>query len=185
MNINWVLADTVSFGPEVDIDQLKSIGSFWGSWRTWRGCQTDNVVCNDLTKAVELLKRTFQKSCNFFIPNSAYQQLNRPEGVRLFEGKFVHDVDHQDEIVAMHLVAGTSDIVLLLGFDLTEKSVNPDKLQQLREQNYRGLIRQAIKDNDHIQWVLVDHFGEIGKDMSSLENLSTDTMATVLTFAGS
>ena len=185
MNINWVLADTVSFGPEVDIDQLKSIGSFWGSWRTWRGCQTDNVVCNDLTKAVELLKRTFQKSCNFFIPNSAYQQLNRPEGVRLFEGKFVHDVDHQDEIVAMHLVAGTSDIVLLLGFDLTEKSVNPDKLQQLREQNYRGLIQQAIKDNDHIQWVLVDHFGEIGKDMSSLENLSTDTMATVLTFAGS
>ena len=181
MNINWVLADTVTFGPEVDIERLKQLGSFWGGWRTWRGCQTDNVVCNDLTKAGELLKRNFQKSCNFYVPNTAYQQLNRPDGVRLFEGTFQHDVDRHDEIVAMHLVTGTSDIVLMLGFDLAEKPVNPDRLQQLRDQNYRGLIRQAIKDNEHIQWVIVDHPGDIGKDMSNLENLTVDTMDNVLT----
>ena len=185
MNINWVLADTVTFGPEVDIEPLKRLGSFWGGWRTWRGCQTDNVVCNDLTKASELLKRNFQKSCNFYLPNMAYQQLNRPEGVRLFEGSFTHEVDRHDEIVALHLAACSSDVILLLGFDLSEPTINSDKLLELRARNYRGLIRQVITDNDSIQWVLVDHPQPIMKELVNLENLSTDKMDTVLTFSGS
>jgi hypothetical protein len=146
---------------------------------TWRSCQTDNVICNDPVKANELVKRNFQNTCNFYIPNSVFQQLGRPEGVRLYEGAFSHDVEHQDEIVAVHLVTGASDIVLLLGFDLTAHAPNPDRLEEHRAQNYRGLIRQAIKDNEHIQWVLVDHPGEIGKDMI-LDNLTTDTMSNVL-----
>lgn len=180
MNISWVLADSVVLDPLQDITELKNIGAFWGSWQTWRACQTDNVICNDSRKASDLIQRNFQRTCNFYISNSVFQQLDRPEGVRLFEGTFTHDVDHHDEIVAMHLVTGTSDIVLLLGFDLTEKLVNPDRLEQHRAQNYRGLIRQAIAANDHIQWVLVDHPGEIGKDMSNLENLTADTMQNVL-----
>jgi len=183
MNINWVLSNTVTFGPEVEIEKLKNIGSFWGSWRTWRGCQTDNVICNDLTKATDLLKRNFQKNCNFYIPNSAFQILNRPEGVRLFEGTFTHKVDCQEEIIAMHLAAGTSDVVLLLGFDLSKEIA--EQLVDLKYQNYRGLVRQAILDNNHIQWVLVDHPEPIMKEFANLENLSTDTMETVLTFLDS
>ena len=44
MNINWVLADQVVLDPTVDIDAMKAIGSFWGSWRTWRAYGTDNVI---------------------------------------------------------------------------------------------------------------------------------------------
>lgn len=185
MNINWVLADSTAFGPEIDIDQLKQIGSFWGGWRTWRGCETDNVICNDHDKASDLLKRKFQTECNFYIPSSTYQSLNRPPQVRLYEGAFVHDVDHRDEIVAMHLAAATSDIVLLLGFNFSEPVINSDKLLEVRARNYRGLIKQAIVDNSHVQWVLVDHPNPIMKELSKLENLSTDTMETVLTFSGS
>lgn len=181
MNISWVLSDTTILGPEIDIERLKQIGSFWGSWQTWRGCQTDNVVCNDLTKAGELLKRNFQKNCNFFIPNSAYQQLDRPTGVRLFEGTFSHDVDHQEDIVAMHLAAGASDVVLLLGFNLSKATT--EQLTNLRFRNYRGLIRQAIIDNPQIQWVLVDHPEPIIKEFTDLENFSTDTLDTVLNFS--
>lgn len=179
MNVSWILSDSVVLDPTLDVDPLKNIGSFWGSWMTWRSCQTDNVICNDPVKANELVKRNFQNTCNFYIPNSVFQQLGRPDNVRLYEGAFAHDVDHQDEIVAMHLVTGTSDIVLMLGFDLTNHAPTPDRLEEHRRQNYRGLIRQAIKDNDHIQWVLVDHQGEIGKDMI-LDNLTVDTMSSVL-----
>ena len=180
MNISWVLADSVLLDPLQDIVALKNVGAFWGSWRTWRSCETDNVICNDSVKANDLIKQNFQKNCNFYISNAVFQQLGRPEEVRLYEGAFTHDVDHQDEIVAVHLVTGTSDIVLLLGFNFTEHMPLADRLQEHRAQNYRGLIRQAIKDNTHIQWVLVDHPGELGKDMSNLENLTVDTMQNVL-----
>lgn len=180
MNISWVLSDSAILDPLQDIAVLKNIGAFWGSWRTWRACQTDNVICNDPVKADDLIRRDFQKSCNFYIPNSVFQQLSRPDGVNLYEGSFTHDVEQKDEIVAVHLVTGASDIVLLLGFDFTENPPSPDRLQEHRIQNYRGLLRQAIKDNSHIQWVLVDHPGEIGQDMTVLENLTTDSMANVL-----
>jgi len=185
MNINWVLADLTTFGPEVDIGKLKHIGSFWGGWRTWRGCETDNVICDDMSKANDLLKRNFQNECNFYIPNSSYQSLNRPANVRLYGGEFIHDVDRRDEIVAMHLAAATSDIVLLVGFNFSEPIVNTDKLSEVRARDYRGLIRQTITDNSHVQWVLVDHPDPIMKELSSLENLSTDVMENVLTFSDS
>ena len=183
MNINWVLSDSAVIGPEVDIAQLKNIGSFWGGWRTWRSCVTDNVICNDTTKAAELVKRNFQSECNFYMPNSHYQLLGRPVGVKLYEGEFTHDVTNRDEIIAMHLVAGSSDIVLLVGFDLSEPVINPDKLAEHRAHNYRGLVRQAIASNSQVQWVLVDHPAPVMKTMLDLENLSADTMSAVLALA--
>jgi len=113
MNISWVLADLATADPTVDIAEFKKLGAFWGSWRTWRAFQTDNVVCHEQRKADELLQRNFQTNCNFYISNSVYTSLDRPNGVCLYEGSFVHDVDHQEEIVAMHLAATTNDIVLL------------------------------------------------------------------------
>ena len=180
MNINWVLSDSAIIPPDIDIEKLKNIGSFWGGWRTWRAYATDNVICNDLTQSNNLIKRNFQKECNFYIPDSSYQNLGRPQGVRLYNGEFVHDVDNRDEIVSMHLVSGSSDIVLLLGFDLSEPLTNPDKLLEHRANNYRRLVRQAIADNKHVQWILVDHPDPVMKIMSNLDNLSTDTMSAVL-----
>lgn len=183
MNISWVLSESVVLDPTVDIDKLKQLGSFWGSWKTWRSCQTDNVICNDPAKVAELTKREFQKSCNLYIPNSVYQQLNRPPGVKLFEGSFIHEVDHQEDIIAMHLASGLNDIILLLGFDLSEKEPTNDKLVEHRLQNYKELVKQAIINSGEVQWVLVDHESLIMKDLETLENLSIDTMENVLTFS--
>jgi len=180
MKISWVLADSAQFDPTLDITKLKAIGSFWGGWRTWRGCQTDNVICNDLDKVAELVKRDFQSQCNLYIPNSVYQSLTRPTGVQLFAGEFKHDVAQQDEIIAMHLAASTSDIVLLFGFDLAKKTPGPDKLQEHRTRNYYGLIRQAIIDNSQIQWVVIDHQESVNLELFSLENLTVDTLNNVV-----
>ena len=70
MRINWVVADSTVVAPDVDINVIKNIASIWGSWRTWRGCSTDNVVCNDAGKARELLKRNMNEMCNMYIPES-------------------------------------------------------------------------------------------------------------------
>lgn len=180
MNISWVLADLATADPTMDIAELKRIGAFWGSWRTWRAFQTDNVICHDQRKADELLRRNFQTNCNFYIPKSVYTSLGRPDGIRLYEGAFVHDVDHQEEIVAMHLAATTSDIVLLFGFDLTELPADPDRLLANRALHHRNHIRQAIKDYNQVQWVVVDHLGKLEPMLANLDNISTDTLQAVL-----
>jgi len=180
MNVSWVLADSAVIDLTQDLAQLKNIGSFWGSWRTWRAYTTDNVICHDMKQAAVLLTRQFQKQCNFYIPNNIYTTLNRPDGVKLYEGKFIHDVDRQEEIVAMHLAAGYNNIVLLLGFDLRDQIKNPDKLVENRIQHYRNLIKQVIVSNPTTQWVLVDHPGDIGKLFASLDNLTNDSMTSVI-----
>jgi len=183
MNISWVLADSVILDPTQDIDSLKNIGALWGNWCTWRSCQTDNVICHSQAKAAELVKREFQKHCNFYIPNSVYSSIGCPSGVRLYEGDFVHDVVRQEEIVAVHLAASTSDIVLLLGFDLIELSPDADRLKTHQALHHRNLIARAIKDYQQVQWVVVDHPGPLDPNIANLPNVVTDSLQAVLTLA--
>jgi hypothetical protein len=180
LNISWVLADSAVLDPTQPLEPLKHIGAFWGSWRTWRAYQTDNVICHDLTRADELLKRDFQQRCNFYIPNSIYSVLNRPTQIKIYQGDFVHDVVRKEEIVAMHLAASTSDIILLVGFDLAAKEKNPDRLQEHQAQHYLGLVTQVIRDNDQVQWVLIDHDRDLDENLIGLANLTKDTMHSVL-----
>lgn len=180
MNINWVLSDAIAVDPTVNFKQIHEIGSFWGSWRTWRTCQTDNVICHSLGDAHNLIQRNFQQQCNFYIPNANFQSLNRPRGVRLYEGDFVHDVDRQEEIVAMHLSASLCDIVLLLGFDFSEPTPNPDRLLEHRANHYRNLVNQAIKNNPTVQWIAVNHSGKLSPEIAKLEQFTTDTLENIL-----
>jgi hypothetical protein len=181
MNIQWVFADSLILDPTVDLDRMKRGGAFWGSWKTWRAYSTDNVICHDMGKAQELIKRSFQTTCNFYIPNATYLALNRPQGVRLYEGDFMgNDVINQDEVVAMNLAASISDVVLLLGFDFSETPPLPDKLEDVKAKHYCGLVHQAIKSRPAVQWILVDHENEIRSELASLPNLGKDTFENVL-----
>jgi len=181
-NISWVLSDSVALDPTQDIEELKKVGKFWGSWRTWRACQTDNVICHDQVKANELIQREFQNLCTLYIPESVSASLYRPEGVRVYAGEFVHDVMRQEEIVAMHLAATTSDIVIMLGWDFTKLNTDADRLQANQAQHHRNLVQQAFKTYNQIQWVIVDHVGPLDPNLANLDNLVTDTLATVLSF---
>jgi len=178
--ISWVFSDSTNLDPTQDIEDLKKIGSSWGSWRTWRACQTDNVVCHDQTKAVELIKRNFQSRCNFYIPDSVYVSLDRPEGVRVYAGEFVHDVIRQEEIVTLHLAASTNDIVLLFGWDLTELTADNDKLLANQKLHHRNMVKQALINYDQVTWVIVDHPEPLDPSIARLDNVVTDILATVL-----
>ena len=183
MNISWVIADSAELDPTQNIDALKKLGPIWGSWRTWRAYQTDNVICHNQSKAEELVKRKFHERCNFYISDSVNVSLGRPAGVRLYAGDFVHDVTRQEEIVALHLAATTSDIVLLLGWDLAKLKPNSDRLESNQAQHHRNLLHQAVKDYSQTQWVAVDHLNPLAPSLQILENLVLDTMDNVLALA--
>jgi len=180
MRINWVFAANYQIDPTVDITQIKNIGATWGSWKTWRSCETDNVICDDLAKGQDLLKRAFQAVCNFYLPRRHYQDLGRPVGTRLYDGEFNELVDDIEDIIALHLVAGISDIVLLKGFDLRQPPVIEDRYEKHRVQNRLGLTRSAILNNPEVQWVLVDHPGKLDKGFEDIANLTCDSFQNVI-----
>jgi hypothetical protein len=180
MNINWVFGNKIDLDPTVDLSAIKQVASSWGSWQTWRQCQTDNVICHDMKKARELIARSFHEQCNFYIPKSIYVELERPPGVNLYEGDFIHEVDSREEIVAMHLVSGVSDIVLLLGFDFSIKEPSTDKLIAHKNLNYVNLIKQVFLDSQTTQWVLVDHPECVLDEYKKLDNLTTDSLSNVI-----
>lgn len=180
MRINWVFADTYQLDPTIDLERIKSIGPTWGSWRTWRGCGTDNVVCHDSAKAHELVKRALQAVCNLYIPKRYYQELGRPVGIKLYDGDFDHDLDHAEDVVSMHIVSGISDIVLMAGFDLGPISEVSDRFEKHKLQNYHGMIRSLLAQNETVQYVLVDHDANLDKAYQNLPNLTCDVMANVL-----
>lgn len=180
MRISWVVADDTFLPPDIDINQLRDIGPIWGGWKTWRNCGTDNVICNDPEKARDLVIRGFQKNCNFYLPKSLFVDIGRPDGVRLFDGKFKFEVEKQDELISMHLASSSSDVVLLLGFNWKDQPKISDRYQEHLAQNYRNTVKHAIKDNAAVQWVLVDHPDGLMTELNELDNLTQDSLANVL-----
>ena len=180
MRVNWAVAAGYSLDPSINVDLIKGIGPLWGSWQTWRGCGTDNVICHSGTKARELLDRAFQAVCNFYVPRTEYEFLKRPVGVKLYEGSYQEQIDSMEDIVALHLCAASSDIVLLLGYDLGSMPDITDRLERHKLVNRHGLIRSAISNASQTQWVAIDHMKELDKAYQNLPNLTCDSMESVL-----
>lgn len=176
MNINWVFAADYSPDATVDIESIKQTGPTWGSWKSWRACSTDNVVCDTRKEAETLLSRDFQASCNFYISEKVYKKLKEPDGVLVYGGDFSEKVADIEDVIAMHLAAVECDLVVLCGFNFDiPTSNNKAKLHRL------GLIRSTINQIDQVQWVAIDHDQEhIDKIFKSLPNLTCDSFDNVL-----
>jgi hypothetical protein len=163
----------------IEPDQIKGVGSTWGSWKTWRSWKTDNVLCHDFSQSQQLLQRAFQAVCNFYTQRKHYAALNRPLGVNLYDGDFQAEIDHPEEIVAMHLVADQNDLVLLFGYDLTVKD-SEDRFENHKRTNYVNAFRATLNTYPNTQWVLIDHPGAIDPSLGSITNITCDKFETVL-----
>ena len=172
MNINWVLGNTVSIPATVDIAQLKNIGSLWGGWQTWRGCQTDNVICHDFEQAQLLIDTGFSTKCNLYIPETLYQTLASPPGIFVYGGEFSHKVNNKEEIIAMHLASTVSDVVLLLGLDWSTSDSESQK-------HYCGMMYHVIQSTPKTQWVMINPPKIVPVELTKLNNFSTDTLSKV------
>jgi hypothetical protein len=175
MNIAWLFAENTLLPPATDVQAIKNVAPIWGSWRTQRGYQTDNVICWDSAQATQLVAQGYSTICNLFVHQLVYDELGRPDGVQAFGGEFVHAVDSHDDVVGMHLVAGAADVVLMVGFDFTEPK-NPTESRI----NYLGLAAQVVKDCPKQQWVMIDHSTELSKQFEGQENITCDRMKNVL-----
>ena len=180
MNISWVVSEHYQFDPTIDVDTVKHIGPIWGSWRTWRGCGTDNVICHHKNKAKELIARKFQEGCNFYVPEENFQELNRPTRVKMYGGNYDQEADQMEDIIALHLCAPTSDILLLMGFDLSPIVDPGDRFKLHKIKNYHGMLRSMIATSPDKQFVLVDHPPKLDKGYQDLANLTCDTLENVL-----
>ena len=180
MRVHWAVAAGYAIDPGLDLEQLKSVGPIWGSWKTWRSCGTDNVICHDRTKARELLDRAFHAVCNLYVPRAHYEFLQRPLGVKLYEGDFQQEMDEIEDVIAMDLAASSADLVLLLGFDLGIIVKTDDAMTNHRSTNRHGLIRSRIASSPEVQWVAIDLPSQLDKSYSNLTNLTCDKMESVL-----
>lgn len=179
MNISWLLGSEWDQHVE-KAQRLKSVGPIWGPVQTWRDFGTDNVICYDLSQASNLIKRNFQQSCNFYIHEDFYSQLERPEFVNLFGGKFDADMFHKEVVICSHLAASTSDIILMLGVELDDKKLT-DKYDQHRYTNYFRGIRKLISESS-TQWVCIDkEKTNIDDSILALSNFSVDSLENVET----
>jgi hypothetical protein len=88
MNIAWLFAENTVLPPTTPVQAIRDLAPIWGSWRTQRSYQSDNVVCWDPTQAEKLVRQGHAKTCNLYIPETVYQQLSKPVGVRAFGGGF-------------------------------------------------------------------------------------------------
>jgi hypothetical protein len=177
MRVCWVISEQFA-STHITPEQLKEIAPSWGSWKTWRAWNTDNVICHDAAKAQELIQRAFHSVCNFYTANKNFAQLGRPPKVQLYEGDFPGALDRPEEIIAMHLVAEQNDLVLLLGFDLSDKTFD-DKYETHKQQNYFNAFRATLNTYPDTQWVLIDHPDPVTKKIT-LSNLTVDSLDSVI-----
>lgn len=179
MKVCWVLGSDADHHVD-KVASIKATAPVWGSHATWREFETDNVICNDLPTAINLLKRAFQAVCNFYVPKDRYVDLGRPNGVKMYDGGFTVEMPNKDEIIALHLVAPHNDIVLLLGFDLSNRDFGDNKLVKHQWTNYLLAVKTVISEHPNTQWVAIDQISDIHTDIKNLPNFTCDKIENVV-----
>jgi len=171
MNIAWVISNNTD-NSHLEYDFMSSIAPSWGSYKTWQVYKTDNCICTDLSTANEMLSRGLQTVSNFWVPESFFVDLGRPDNVQLIGGNFVNDnYPYKDDLVSLHLSSTNADIILMLGFDLSSL----DSMSTQDKKNYYLNILHLIKNNSDKQFVLVNYNNDLSDMFNDLSNLSADT----------
>lgn len=179
MKVSWVLSQTIHH-DFADPTVIRSIGPAWGSWQTWKSYKTDNTICTDLSEAKALMQRAFHAVTNFYVPRDFYAELGRPIGLKMFDGQFKGPAHkNKDDVVALNLTAQTSDIVLMLGFNMPPVNTT-DKIEKAIEEAYQLNVRAVIRDNPTVQFVLVNYEHDLAPVFKELENVTQDTLESVV-----
>ena len=177
MNVVWIIGQEIKDGI-IEPTVISDIGPSWGSYRTWQEYKTDNCVCNDLRDAKDLIKRGFNTVCNLYLPEVFYTELGRPANVQLFGGTFDNDnYPYKDDLVAINLGCLHADIVLMIGFDLSEITLAGTEYTD--RANYYLNIKGYIEKHPEKQFVLINNIKEISNVFDSLDNLNEDSVDSV------
>jgi len=179
VKIGWVISEHIK-PKAVDIEPIKNIAPTWGGCMLYDSYAIDNVICHNFQQSKKLIKRQIQDSCNFYISETNYVSLSRPSNVKFYNGEFKDDnINHKDEIVAMNIASQLYDVVLLLGFSFA-KPKTKDKLEKHKILAYQHNVKTIIKDNESVQFVLINYRGKLSKEYDEIGNLTRDSLSNVL-----
>lgn len=180
MRVSWVFFAGHRPDPNIDINVLKDIGSTWGSWKTWQYCRTDNTICHDVKQCQQLVAKDFHKTSNFYVPKKLLPDLTSAQvRVCAYDGEFAKPVTDIEDVIAMHLAAAASDLVLLAGADFGTPQISDEKQRQDLTDRH-GLLRGVITGNPKVQWVAIDHVRVLDTAYQNLSNLTSDKISSVL-----
>ena len=107
------------------------------------------------------------------------READKYKRVFVTERRALGELDHPEEIIAMHLVADHNDLVLLLGYNLTEVTTQ-DKYQRHKQLNYQNAFRATLNTYPNVQFVLIDHSGDLDKSFKNISNITCDKFESVL-----
>lgn len=159
---------------------MRDLGVVWGPWKSWRLCQTDNVIVNEFEDAQTLLTRKFNDVCNFWTNEDNFAKLGRPDKVNLYRQLINPDLILKDDILALALAASRYKIVLVVGYDLSTLASSASQLDKHNKKKWIAEIKKIIKTNSNTQFVFVDLPKSAMQDFSNLENFTNDTYDNIL-----
>lgn len=181
MEFCWVVAH--NYVPSADplrLTTMRDLGVVWGPWKSWRLCQTDNVIVNEFEDAQTLLTRKFNDVCNFWTNEDNFAKLGRPDKVNLYRQLINPDLILKDDILALALAASRYKIVLVVGYDLSTLASSAPQLDKHNKKKWIAEIKKIIKTNSNTQFVFVDLPKSAMQDFSNLENFTNDTYDNIL-----
>jgi len=184
MNVVWVISQDIP-NNLINPATIKDTGTSWGSWKTYSMYKTDNCVCSSSHEASALVHHSFHNKCQLHITKESFIELNRPEGVILFDGKFGNQaISNKDDIVTLNLIAGTADLVLLVGFNFKPLLNTDEEWERNSRAEYYFNMREIIKAHSSTQFVLVDYRHELASWVQELDNVTEDTVESVKSLLG-
>lgn len=177
MRISILFANNARIDPLIDIESLRETGLTWGVWSQWHQCYPHRVLCHDATVAQRLIAGRFNNRCDLYIPETVFRALRSPPGVKSYGGEFLHEIPNPEEIVAMHLAAVESDIVVLVGYDWTLPDTS-DSVQTYIAENRLSVIQEAIDLTPDVQWIIAD--ADVPEMLKQFENVDHDTLENII-----
>lgn len=177
MKISIVFANQTWVSPLIDLGKLRHVGMIWAAWNQWHQLFPHHTVCHDMTRAKELIAGGFHRRTELFIPETAFNALNKPKGVKMYGGEFLHEISRPEELIAMFLASATSDIVVLVGYDWTVPTPN-DTLEAFAVENRMRVIQDAIRGAPNVQWIVVGE--SVPEQLKEFENVDHDTLENII-----
>lgn len=180
MRFNWVLAHRFLTCDLQDWQRIQDCAPTWSSTIP-RKITAQNSVCSNAAECQQLLKSAAYQHTNLYVPHDFWLEHGQPTVVRVFQATPYPNIKDVDDIIALHLAAAHSDIVLMLGFDLCLNTGPVDAKTAKTMRDYHGLLRSLIVNSPEAQFVAIDQPQMLSPSYQGIANLTCDTLQAVLT----
>lgn len=180
MRFNWVLARGFATCDKHDWQRIQNSAPTWASTSP-RKITAQNSICSNAAECLQLLKSAAYQRTNLYVPHDFWQEHGQPTVVRVFQATPYPNITDVDDIIALHLAAANSDIVLMLGFDLVLNTGPMDAKTAKILQDYHGLLRSLIVNTPETQFVAINQAQMLSPAYQGITNLTCDTLQAVLT----